>query len=245
MTAPLDLPLAPGARGWVETGRIDKFGHDHDAATFVRLVNQELDGIAERIVRLLDAGWRTVRIVTDHGWLWLPGGLPLVTLPKHLTKTQWSRCAVVSGDSSPDVPRHPWHWNEGQWFAAPPGIACFSRRDEYAHGGLSVQECLIPDIQVERTAGSGVAATIRSITWRRLRCLVEIAFQGGPVTADLRLDSPSGNSVAAVAKPVGEDGFVSLVLAGDEHEEKPLVLVVTDADGRILSQQPTRVGEDT
>ena len=140
----LDLPLAAGARGWVETGKIDKFGHDHDAATFARLVNQDLDGIAERIVRLLDAGWRSVRIVTDHGWLWLPGGLPLVTLPKHLTKSQWSRCAVVSGDSTPDVPRHPWHWNEGQWFATTPGIACFSRRDEYAHGGLSLQECLIP-----------------------------------------------------------------------------------------------------
>ena len=241
----LDLPLAPGAWGWVETGKIDKFGHDHDAATFPRLVNQELDGIAERIVRLLDAGWHTVRIVTDHGWLWLPGGLPLVTLPKHLTKSQWSRCAVVSGDSSPDVPRHPWHWNEGQWFATPPGIACFSRRDEYAHGGLSVQECLIPDIQVERTAGGGAAASIRSITWRRLRCLVEVVSQGGAVAADLRLESPSGISVAAVAKPVGDDGFVSLVLAGDEHEEKPLVLVVTDPDGRILSQQPTRVGEDT
>ena len=102
-----------------------------------------------------------------------------------------------------------------------------------------------PDIRVERAAASGVAASIRSITWRRLRCLVEVVSRGGAVAADLRLESPSGASVAAVAKPVGEDGSVSLVLAGDEHEEKPLVLVVTDADGRILSQQPTRVGEDT
>lgn len=240
----LDLPLAAGGRGWLEAGKIDTFGHDHDAATFSRLVDQELDGLAERIVRLLDAGWRSVRIVTDHGWLWLPGGLPMVQLPKHLTESKWARCAVVSGDSTPDVPRHPWHWNEGQWFAAPPGIACFSKRDEYAHGGLSVQECLIPDIRVERTAGSGVAATIRSITWRRLRCLVEVAVRGGTVTADLRLGSPSGTSVAAMPKPVQEDGSVSLVLAGDEHEDAALVLVVTDADGRVLSHQPTRVGEN-
>ena len=241
----LDLPLEAGARGWLETGKIDKFGHDHDAATFARLVDQELDALAERVAQLLDAGWRSVRIVTDHGWLWLPGGLPLVQLPKHLTKSKWARCAVISGDSTPDVPRHPWHWNEGQWFAAPPGIACFSKRDEYAHGGLSVQECLIPDIRVERTAGSDVAATIRSVTWRRLRCHAEVAARGGTVTADLRLGSPSGTSVTLAAKPVEDDGSVSLVLADDKHEERTLVLVIADADGRILSQQPTRVGEDT
>ena len=240
----LDLPLAAGACGWLEAGKIDKFGHDHEAATFARLVDEELDELTERIVRLLDAGWRSVRIVTDHGWLWLPGGLPMVQLPKHLTESKWARCAVMSGDATPDVPRHPWHWNASEWFATPPGIACFSKRDEYAHGGLSIQECLIPDIRVERAAGSDMAATIRSITWRRLRCLVEVAVQGGTVTADLRLGSPSGASVAAATKPVQEDGSVSLVLAGDEHEEAALVLVVTDADGRILSQQPTRVGEN-
>ena len=242
----LDLPLAVGARGWLETGKIDKFGHDHDAATFARLVDQELDALAERIAQLLDAGWRSVRIVTDHGWLWLPGGLPMVTLPKYLTESQWSRCAVVSGDSAPDIPRHPWHWSESQWFATPPDIACFSKRDEYAHGGLSVQECLIPDIRVERTAESGVAATIRSITWRRLRCYAEVEVRGpDPVTADLRIGSPSGASVALTAKPVEDDGSVSLVLADDKHEQAALVLVVTDTDGRILSQHPTRVGENS
>ena len=242
----LDLPLAAGARGWLEAGKIDKFGHDHEAATFSRLVDQELDALAARVGRLLDAGWRSVRIVTDHGWLWLPGGLPMVTLPKHLTESKWARCAVVSGASTPDVPRHPWHWNADEWFATPPGIACFSKRDEYAHGGLTIQECLIPDLRVERAAGSGVAASIRSITWRRLRCYAEVEVRGtDTVTADLRLETPSGEPVAQAAKQVQEDGSVSLVLAGDEHEERTLVLVVTDADGRVLSQQPTLVGEDT
>ena len=34
--------------------------------------------LLERIIHLLDAGWRTVRVVTDHGWLLAPGGLPIV-----------------------------------------------------------------------------------------------------------------------------------------------------------------------
>ncbi len=65
------------------------------------------------------------------------------------------------------------------------------------------------------------------------------------MTADLRLATPSGESVAQMTKQVQEDGSVSLVLDDDKHEEETLVLIVTDADGRIMSQQPTRVGEDT
>ena len=241
----LDLPLEQGARGWLETGRIDKFGHDHDAATFARLVGEELDQLADRIAQLLDAGWRSVRVVTDHGWLWLPGGLPMVTLPRHLTESQWSRCAVVSGESTPDIPRHPWHWNADEWFATPSGIACFSKRDEYAHGGLSPQECLIPDIRVTRSEAAAARVTIRSIRWQGLRCYAEIEGAGATVTADLRLGSAAGDSVAKTANSVQDDGAVSLLLADHEHEDAALVLVVTDAEGRVLSHQGTRTGENT
>ena len=240
----LDIPLSAGARGWLETGEIDKHGHHHRAVPFARQIERELDGLVRRITRLLKAGWRSVRVVTDHGWLQLPGGLPMVTLPRHLTESKWARCAVISGDSKPDAPLHPWHWNPNQWFASPPGIACFSRRDEYAHGGLSIQECLIPDIRVEGTGASGPTAAIQGVAWRRLRCNITVQARGGPVTADLRLGGPAGESVASSPKPIDADGLASLVLADDEHEDAALVVVVTDADGRVLAQQPTRRGEN-
>ena len=200
--------------------------------------------MAERIERVLDAGWTSVRVVTDHGWLLLPGGLPKVDLPKHLTETRWARCAVMAGESAPDVVRAPWHWNGAQWFATPPGIACFNRSEEYAHGGLSIQECLIPDLVVTRVEGAEMAGRITSVTWRGLRCFVEAAVRGGPVTADLRLGRPTGASVAAAAKPVDAEGAVSLVLADDEHEAAALVLVLQDDAGRVLAQRPVRVGVD-
>ena len=240
----LDIPLNAGARGWLETGEIDKHGHHHRAVPFARQIERELDDLVRRITRLLKAGWRSVRVVTDHGWLLLPGGLPMVSLPRHLTESQWARCAVISGDSRPDAPLHPWHWNPDEWFAAPPGIACFSRRDEYAHGGLSIQECLIPDIRVEGTAASGPTAVIRGISWRRFRCNISVQARGGPATADLRLGGPAGKSVASSPKPIDADGLASLVLADDEHEDAALVLVVTDGAGRVLAQQPTRKGEN-
>lgn len=240
------IPTQADARGWMETGRIDKLGHDHDdAAGFARAVEAELERLARSVAGLLEVGWRSVRIVADHGWLWLPGGLPMVSLPKHLTASKWARCAVVAGESRPDgVLRFPWRWNAAQWFATPPGIACFSKRDEYAHGGVSLQECLTPDIRVERgSSPAGASASIRSIEWRRLRCMAAVEAIGGPATADLRIGGPSGQSAALAPKPVAEDGSVSLVLAGDEHEEAALAFVVlADADGRVLAHQSTRPG---
>ena len=200
--------------------------------------------MAGRIERVLDAGWEAVRVVTDHGWLLLPGGLPRVDLPKHLTESRWARCAVMAGESAPDVIRGPWHWNGAQWFATPPGVACFNRSEEYAHGGLSIQECLIPDLVVTRAEARETAGSITSVTWRGLRCFIEAEVRGGPVTADLRLERPTGESVAAAAKPVDAEGAVSLVLADDEHEAAALVLVLLDDAGRVLAQRPIRVGED-
>lgn len=239
-----DAPLAHPARGWLEAGEIDSLGHTLQGR-LARQLPEELDRLADRIVGLLDSGWKAVRVVTDHGWLLLPGGLPKVDLPRHLTASRWARCAVVAGGASPAVTRAPWHWNASQWFATAPGTACFNKSDEYAHGGLSVQECLTPDIWVERAGEGGVAATIASITWRRLRCLVEVSSRGGPIVADLRLERPSGPSVVASVKRVEADGSVSLVLASDEHEASPLVLVLLDEDGRILTHRPTRVGADS
>ena len=238
-----DAPRAHPAHGWLETGEFDTLGHQR-GAQLARHLEGELERVAERIERLLDAGWTSVRVVTDHGWLLLPGGLPKVDLPKHLTASRWARCAVMAGESAPDVVKAPWHWNREQWFATPPGVACFNRSEEYAHGGLSIQECLIPDLVVTCAEGSETSGSITSVTWRGLRCFIEAEVRGGPVTADLRLARPTGESVAAAAKAVDDEGAVSLVLADDEHEAAALVLVLVDEAGRVLTQCPVRVGVD-
>jgi hypothetical protein len=239
-----DVPASHPARGWVEAGKIDYLGH-HLGTGLARQLDEELDRLTARIMGLLDSGWRAVRVVTDHGWLLLPGGLPKVDLPKHLTASRWARCAVVAGESTPDVTRAPWHWNGNQWFATAPGIACFNTSEEYAHGGLSIQECLTPDLLVERGGESPAVATINSVTWRGLRCFVEAVARGGAVTADLRHERPSGVSVAAAPKRVEADGSVSLVLAGDEHETAALVLVLLDDAGHVLAHRSTRAGMDS
>ena len=256
----LVLGPAAGARGWLETDEIDRHGHHYGrqssrrgASEFARAVDQELRQLATRVRQLLEAGWQSVRIVTDHGWLLLPGGLPMVSLPKQLTESKWARCAALAAGARPDAPLWPWHWNGNEEFASPTGIACFSQRPEYAHGGLSIQECLIPEIRVgaETTVAGETGdraptrTTIRAVSWRRMRCDIQVEASTGDATADLRLGSPSGDSVASRPKAIDADGCASLILPDDAHAADELVVVVTAPDGRILAQRATRKGDGT
>src|SRR5664280_581836 len=95
--------------GWTETGTLDGLGHKLEAL-LVRQLDPEIDALSDRIGELLSAGWSRVRVVTDHGWLLLPGGLPKVELSPHLVATKWSRCAAVKGGSTPNIPTYPWYW---------------------------------------------------------------------------------------------------------------------------------------
>lgn len=236
-----ETPLTDQAKGWLETGHIDTLGHQMEAR-LARQIPEELERLSERVLGLLNSGWKSVRIVTDHGWLFLPGGLPKVDLPKHLTESRWARCAVIAGASEPDVMKYPWYWNSSRFFATPPGCACFNKSPVYAHGGLSLQECFIPDLLVEHSGDTRIKASIETIDWKGLRCIVEARADGTGIQADLRLKHPGGTSVISGIKPLTEEHRVSLLLEDDEHLASELILVLLDGEGNILAHQSTQVG---
>lgn len=227
---------------WVETSRLDELGHKLG----IRLVTQletEIEGLIERIVALLDCGWLRIRVVTDHGWLLLPGGLPRVVLPSSVTATKWARCATVKGESKADVPIHGWHWNPHVRIASPPGIACFTVNNEYAHGGVSPQENIVPELVVER-GGESTTASISTVTWRGMRCRVSVNTDDPSVRIDLRLNwKQPTTSIAVTPKEVGPAGEASFVVADDSHEGAAATVVVIDTVGNVLDRKPVTVGE--
>ena len=80
----------PQGRAWTELGATDTYGHQHGWKLAHHLAG-ELRRLERRVVSLLEHGWQQVVIVTDHGWLFLPEGLPVDELPKdalpvHLTE---------------------------------------------------------------------------------------------------------------------------------------------------------------
>ena len=231
-------------RGWTENGELDKLGHSLQGKLAGR-VEEQVDLLLERIESLLDAGWREIRVVTDHGWLWLPGGLPKVDLPKYLTASRWARCAAIEGGSKVEVPTVGWHWNAHERVAVAPGIACFGAGNEYAHGGMSLQESLVPVIRV--MAGEVAAKTVAKIgdvSWVGLRCRVQVEPAQPGLSVDLRSKVNDPSSSVSKVRSVDANGAASLLVADDELEGTPVVVVVVDASGHVMTRQPTIIGGD-
>ena len=232
----------PSGRAWTEYGNLDKLGHSLQAKLAAR-IDEQIALLLERIESLLDAGWREVRVVTDHGWLWLPGGLPKVDLPKYLTQSRWARCASIEGDSTVRVPTVPWYWNAAERVAVGPGIACFGAGNEYAHGGLSLQESLIPVLRVTAGAVSATAgASITSVNWVGLRCRVRIDPARPGLSVDLRTRVNDADSSVSEMRQVDAEGAASLLVADDELEGTPAAVVILDAGDQVIARQSTIIG---
>ena len=236
------MAVDPEAGGWMETGRIDKRGHSL-GPELAWQIDAEIDALAELVDELLRAGWRKVRVVTDHGWLLLAGGLPKVDLPPSLVETKWARCAAVKGESEPSVPTWPWYWNQLLRIASPHGIGAFRAGTEFAHGGVSPQECIVPELIAERTAAA-VTARITNVVWRGMRCRVAVETSAPGVKVDLRLNrKQADSSVVGEAKEVNDAGEASVVVADDKHEGAAALVVVLDETERVLDSIPTTVGD--
>lgn len=237
------MPSGSDKSGWAETGKLDELGHSLESR-MVQHIDSEVEDVVSRVVGLIAAGWPRVRIVTDHGWLLVPGGLPKVDLPPYLVASKWARCATVQGESQPDVPVFPWHWNPNVRIASPPGIGSFRAGVEYAHGGVSVQECVIPDMLVE--AGAQLArASIKDIQWRGMRCKISVDTNTAGLSVDLRLNwRQADTSIVASVKELGANGEGSLAVKDDSYEGAAATVVVYDNSGQVLDYKPTTVGEE-
>ena len=137
----------PSGRAWTEYGAIDRYGHDHGWKIAHHALG-ELAGLADRVASLLQHGWKQVVVVTDHGWLLLPNGLPKAELPQHLTHVRKGRCAVLKDGAVSDQQTVPWYWDHDVRIAVASGIRCYEAGKEYEHGGISPQECVLPVITV-------------------------------------------------------------------------------------------------
>ena len=238
-------PGAKSAKGWCEAGQIDKRGHELQVE-LAGIIEDQVELLADRITELIGAGWRSVRVITDHGWLLMPGNLPKTDLPHYLANSKWSRCATIKGNSQVSVPKAVWHWNTDEEFALAPGVSCFAKGNAYAHGGVSLQECLIADMSVEPAntlARSDVA--IKEVKWANLKCRVTVEPADPALSVDIRTKpAASDSSVVTSAKQMDTSGTVALFVDDDDLLESVAVVVVCDASGNVITKQNTTIGEN-
>ncbi|MFS2174892.1 BREX-1 system phosphatase PglZ type B [Rhizobium pisi] len=233
--------LLADSRLWTEAGRFDEDGH----ALGARLAGQLAAGIrdvSDCVLQLVRSG-RSVRIVTDHGWLLMPGGLPKAALEPGLAEPQGkrTRCAMVKAKAQTSYLQIPWTWNHEVFVATATGAHSFFAGQEYAHGGVSPQECILPVLDV---TASGVqkrdVADVKT-RWEGLRLRVEV-----PGATDLHVDlrlgpETSGPSLIKGGRVLDDKGKTSF-LVGDDNEGQTACLVLVDDDGRILAHRVLRVG---
>ncbi len=231
-------------KAWCEVGNVDYEGHNRGWKLALYL-DDILSDIQDRVKYLLDAGWKNVRMVTDHGWLLMPGSLPKIDLPSALTENKWGRCAAIKPGASTEERLYPWYWNPGQHFALADGISCFREGMEYNHGGLSLQECLTLELNV--TSGSStkpqIALDITDVVWKRLRCTVAVDGNFDGLSLDIRTQpgNPS-SSIILSTKTLNDSGTASVVVENEDLEGTNATLVLFDRNGSLVAQRDTVIG---
>ena len=207
----------PSGSAWTEAGTLDKRGHT-EGWKLASLVEAEVRDLAGRIGVLLKAGWTEIIVVTDHGWLLLPGGLEKVELKAFLAETRWSRCAELKAGVTTDGATFKWHWNPSVSMASPVGAGCYIASTQYSHGGVSLQEMVTPVLRVGTGKAASAGAKISETKWTgaKGKITVEGAAQGFRV--DVRTSQAEPETSLLVDKQARElttEGMVTVFLDDD------------------------------
>lgn len=225
---------------WVECGDLDHEGHGR-GWKLARQMDLLLAEVQERVVNLVEAGWRKIRVITDHGWLLLPGGLPKVELPSSVTESKWGRCAIIKPGASSNGLEFPWYWNPNQLFALADGISCFRMGEDYTHGGISLQECLTLELLVSGDVDSQVSFT--DLVWKGLRCTIAVEGESAGLSLDLRAKPGNPNtSITVSVKKLKNNGTASVVVENEDLEGSNATVVLIDENGGLVAQIATVVG---
>lgn len=234
----------PNQSAWIEYGEIDSRAHK-EGWRLAKEAQRLLQDVHSIIHGLIADGWQSIRVVTDHGFLFLPGGLPTLALSSSLAENTWGRCAAIKPGAHSDEAHYSWFWNPSHCFALADGISCYGRAREYTHGGVSLQECLTLEIRVRPVAEtltlSGVHLGDGSWKGMRFTAVIEGAAEG--LRLDLRrFPADAGSSVVFSTKAFTADGKASVVVEEEGLEGERAWAVAIDPAGNLVAQMETIIG---
>ena len=230
-------------KSWQEIGDIDTKGHS-EQAEMVKYTDVLFDQIFEALDLAFEKGVRRIKIVTDHGWLLMPGGLPKTHINEGLTETRWGRCALIKEGAVTDLLHLPWRWNPSLFIAYAPGINFFKINEEYAHGGISLHECLVPEMVIENPNLDSVQADITSVKWVNLKCTVKTTDIPAGYKIDIRTkyNDESTSVLEASSKSKKIMGCTVTLMVDDAYEYQSATIILMDENDRILNKKPTTIG---
>jgi hypothetical protein len=233
--------IEAGKRYWMEIGDIDTKGHQEQSG-LVKRIDELFDQIIETLEAVFEKGYAKIKIVTDHGWLLLPGGLPKTQLYTDLAETRWGRCALLKEGAITPLMHLPWRWNPSIHIAYAPGISFFKVNEEYAHGGISIHECLIPEIILESNIQPNSNALIKSIKWVNLKCNIETESTPDGYTLDVRTKAADEKTSIVVSNKNSVLNNKGKVMVSDEAEGNAATILLLNPMGVIMDKKLTTIG---
>jgi len=233
----------PTGRGWTEGGNIDTLGHSLGSKLSHQLPDQ-VRQLATRVSELLNAGWRRVVVVTDHGWLLLPEKLPKHHVPEHLMVVRKGRCArLLEGAESPTgVSLLPWRWDPDVQIALAPGIHAFESGKVYEHGGISPQESVVPRLVVTKPMGNKPSMLKIDYIWVGKTLKVEVTAAPEGCVVDIRAKANDRSTSFAIAPKPLKAGKGRLLIE-DEHQGQAAVIVILNSEEDLLANTLTQIPE--
>lgn len=236
----------PKGSAWTEAGTLDKRGHN-EGWKLARAVAGEVRDLAIRIRSLISAGWTEIHVVTDHGWLLVPHGLPKVELKAFLAEHRWGRCAAIKPGVATSLPEFTWQWNDTVRVVVPPGAGCFRAGVEYSHGGVSLQEMVVPHMTVRAGQQPRRETRLTDARWTGARCRITVEGLPAGLSVDIRSRIGDANtsflaSPEPKAKPIGNDGAVSVFLENDADIGTQATIVLLNASEHVINSLPTTLG---
>lgn len=213
--------------------RIDLHGETHPPDLF-QMLKSHTDNLLKAVRRLSELGYQDVFLFTDHGFMVFPerhyGNK--ATKPDGVWLLQKERVLAGSGGDNPETVRFSAQElgvsGEMDHLVFPKTLATFTEGVLYYHGGLSLQECLIPALHVRsgpatvraerswelrlgyRGRSSGLATTRRPMI--EIAAFSEDMFQQD-ITFNLIASTASGEIVGTAASGDFTDkntGYVTL-----------------------------------
>jgi hypothetical protein len=177
--------------------------------------------------------------------LLVPGGLPKAVIAASIIETAWSRVALLGDGAAPEASALPWHWDASVRLAVPPGASAFRAGEEYAHGGVSPKESVIPEIIVGEASGAPRqgGARIESLSWRRYRLSVTLTGPAPDYEIEVRRSERDAGSRIAAERIDADGNRIDLRVDPDMEEETPVFVVLLDAFGSVVDARKTSIGE--
>ncbi len=209
----------------VRTTDIDNVGEQGSEAVFRAALEGLMTDLTRGIKRAFERGFTHVVVATDHGFLYLPHRVPgdEVTPPTGGAFIKQPRYAIGAVDPADHLlcmeePELGYHLASGR-VALPRTLGTFGKPGFYVHGGLSLQEALVPVMTVTRNQQTSAPAQLPgAITYK------------GQKTGGVRVLRPSLKAAVGGEEPPGALGF-------DEswaHRKARIRLTITNASGETV-----------